>query len=187
MLLARNQAFYANARLFPLRLKSSKAADHRFTITYKIPNSHTPAETETFSSVKAFQTCFKGDWRFTNTKTGITHSLGEFKTLDVDPTTIYHARHPAVIEWEEISYDQHAEKTFREKSGKAVEESIRVNLRVDIRRRTAQDPTSRDGWRFLTEQQDVVEWEGIWEGPGGHVFFLEVKHFMNAVSSIYSL
>jgi hypothetical protein len=49
----------------------------------------------------------------------------------------------------------------------------------------AKDPARQDGWRFLTGETDIVEWDGVWEGPDKCVYFLETKYFVDGVSPQY--
>ena len=164
-----------------MRMKSSDAttANRHFTITYRTPDNRIPVN-ETYEDVEDFRKSFQG-WRFTNTKTKITHYAGSLQ-YGIDPTVIYDANHPHHrARLDEVSHCQISDKAFEEKSIKTLEHHLR--LRTDIKQRVAQDPAARqDGWRFLTAETDVAEWEGIWEGPDGHVYFLEAKHLISAVS-----
>jgi len=97
----------------------------------------------------------------------------------VDPTVIYIARHPFLTaRLEDYSHNQISDKVFEGKACKALERHL--NKSFAIRRRIPDNPTRPDGWRILAGEKDVAEWEGVWVGHDGHVYFLEAKHFMDA-------
>lgn len=83
----------------------------------------------------------------------------------------------------EISHNQVSDKALEEQS-KAFERHLL--LHVKIRRRIAQNLKRTDGWRFIMAEdtgKDVTEWEEIWEGPDGYVYFFEAKYLIDGVSS----
>jgi hypothetical protein len=161
-------------------MNSSDATNtsRHFTITYRTPDNRAPV-TEMYKNVGSFHKSFKG-WRFTDTNTKITTYSGDLQD-DIDPTVIYDAKHPFLPTWKtETSHHQVSDKVFEEKSIKSLEHHLL--LCTNIQRRVAQDPTRKDGWRFLTAETDIAEWEGIWEGPDGHIYFLEAKHLVSNVN-----
>jgi hypothetical protein len=80
-----------------------------------------------------------------------------------------------------LSHNQISDKAYEDRVLKRLEPVVTA-IR-GVRRQTAHDPNRLDGWRFLTGEQDIAEWEGVWVGPTGHYYFLEAKHSMDPVST----
>jgi hypothetical protein len=150
-----------------------------FTISFIIPDGRNQLETETYSSGKEFRLAFPG-FRFVDPKTNVAISATSIPDK-VDPTVTYLAKHPFfVAPLEGYSHQQVSDKAFEEKSCAALEYHLRKSHM--IQRRPPHNPSQVDGWRFLGGDKDVAEWEGIWEGVDGHVYFLEAKHSVDMAS-----
>jgi len=73
-----------------------------------------------------------------------------------------------------------SDRAFEERVICAVERYLASHY--NISRHPADNPERENGWRYLTAENDIAEWEGIWERDDGHVYFLEAKLFMSLVS-----
>jgi len=163
--------------MFRRQFKTSTAFNRSFTLSYVIPGKGNQVETETFLSPKCFRDAFPG-FRFTNPNTKVTISASCLPK-HVDPTVMYTASHPFLTaQLEDYSHNQISDKVFEDKACKVLERHL--NKSFAIRRRIPDNPTRPDGWRILAGEKDVAEWEGVWVGHDGHIYFLEAKHFMDA-------
>jgi hypothetical protein len=164
------------------RLSTSAISQRSFTLSFKIAGSNNETETETYNSAKEFQEIFHG-FRFTNPKTGRTFKPLSLPEQHEDPAVVYIAKHPFLVaHLENYDHNQFTDRAFEVKSCAALEQHLQPH---SIRRRVPNVNPNREGaWRFLTTDKgnDMAEWEGIWEGADGHVFFLESKHLMDQVS-----
>ena len=145
-------------------------------------NNDLEIEKETFSSPKSFTSCFSG-FRFMNPKSGLTYSPSELLADQIDPKTVYIAKHyflPSRLD--EISPNQISDKAFEERACKTLGDYLEDRFYVS--RRVSEDDCRPNAWRTLTKDdgRDFAEWEGIWEGPEGDFYFLEAKHYMDFVS-----
>jgi hypothetical protein len=173
-------SFQSHSRLTQLR-QATSLPHPTFTVTYKTPKD-TPVTT-TFHTLQTFQCYFRG-WIFTNPVTNVAILPAEMTYSTIDSTIIYLAKHPLYSALEHGAlHHQVSDKAFEEKAIKAME--CHLFLRGGIRRFVAKDPARPDGWRFLTGDTDIAEWDGLWEGPDDRVYFLETKHFVDAVSPRY--
>lgn len=163
------------------QLKTTSAFNRSFTLSYVIPGKGNQVETETFLSAKSFRDAFPG-FRFTNPKTRVTLSASCLPN-HIDPSVIYTAKHPFLAaQLEDYSYNQISDKAFEDRACKALEHHLIKSFAVH--RRIPDNPTRPDSWRILAGEKDVAEWEGVWVGHDGHVFLLEAKHLMDAVSFV---
>lgn len=104
---------------------------------------------------------------------------------NVDPSVTYLAYHPLFRPYiKGISHSQVSDKAFEERAIQAVERHLTAHYTIS--RRLAANPKREEGWRHLTGEQDVAEWDGIWTSDDGHFFFLETKHSMSMESDDFS-
>jgi hypothetical protein len=165
-----------------IRNARSKAAPGPFTITMVTPESR-DAKTIVFDTVQDFHAEFR-EWCFVDTQTRRAYNGSILGHSRVNPDVVYEATHLFFAARQEGSHHhQIADKAFEEKSIKAMERHLGVS--DGITRFKAKDPSRPDGWRYLTAEKDVVEWDGLWQGIDGRVYCLEVKHFVDPVSSQY--
>jgi len=165
---------------------TSAASKKSFTLSFIIPDFNKSDEivTETYSSAKDFRDSFPG-FRFTNPNTHRTFPPSTLPGV-VDPTVVYIAKHPYLTaRIQDKSHTQISDKVFEDKACKALERHL--NKTLIISRRRPDNDERRDGWRILTGERDVAEWEGIWQSRDGRVFFLEAKHFMEMVSFRFTI
>jgi len=135
--------------------------------------------TTTFHTLQTFQSYFHG-WLFKNPVTNLATLPACMNYSHADSTVVYLAEHPRYIGIAEqlgVFHPQISDKVFEEKAIKVIERHL--SLHGDIRRFVAKDPTRQDGWRYLTGETNIAEWDGIWEGPDEHIYFLETKHFVD--------
>jgi hypothetical protein len=156
---------------------TSATSKKSFTLSFIISdiNKSDDIVTETYSSARDFRDSFPG-FRFTNPNTDRTFAPSTLPGV-VDPTVVYIAKHPCLTP--RLQDTQISDKVFEDKACKALEHYLNKTLIVS--RRRPDDDKRRDGWRILTGERDIAEWEGIWQSRDGHVFFLEAKHFMEMV------
>ncbi|KAF9505081.1 hypothetical protein BS47DRAFT_1489924 [Hydnum rufescens UP504] len=165
--------FQSHSRLTQLR-QATSLPHPTFTVTYKTPKD-TPVTT-TFHTLQTFQSYFRG-WIFTNPVTNVAISPAEMTHSTIDSTIVYLAKHPLYSAQEQGAlHHQISDKAFEEKAIKAIERHLFL---PGIRRFVAKDPARQDGWRFLTGETDIAEWDGVWEGPDEHIYFLETKDFVD--------
>ncbi|KAF9508950.1 hypothetical protein BS47DRAFT_1384558 [Hydnum rufescens UP504] len=101
----------------------------------------------------------------------------------IDSTIIYLAKHPLYSAHKQGAlHYKISDKAFEERAIKTIECHL---LLRGIWRFVGKDPARQDGWRFLIGETDIAEWDGVWEGPDKHIYFLEMKDFVDA--SIRSL
>ena len=151
-------------------------------LSYIIPGHGDKVEKETFVSAKDLGYCFPG-FRFTDPRTNNTFSARSLPH-HFDPSIIYIAKHPFfTTRVGDYSHNQISDKAFENKALNALEHHLKKSFVIS--RRTPENPSRKDGWRFLTGEKDVAEWEGIWESGDGHFFFLEAKDFMNIVGCTF--
>ncbi|KAF9508936.1 hypothetical protein BS47DRAFT_1384555 [Hydnum rufescens UP504] len=170
--------FESHSRLAQFRQANSIPHKLLFTITYKTPVDAVPVTT-TFHTLQTFQSYFHG-WLFKNPVTNLATLPACMNYSHADSTVVYLAEHPRYIGIAEqlgVFHPQISDKVFEEKAIKAIERHL--SLHGDIRRFVGKDPTRQDGWRYLTGETNIAEWDGIWEGPDEHIYFLETKHFVD--------
>jgi hypothetical protein len=169
------------SHLSNFHLNSSKAtANKPLTITFRTPDSTIPT-TETFRSLTGFKSMFPG-WGFQ--WNGVWIGASEMDHSHFDPRRIYDA-----YDWsgaprrEDLSHNQITDKVFEEKSILCLEQYL-LQYSPTIQRRQPQpdNATREDGWRYLTAETDVAEWEGVWLGSNGRVYLLEAKYSVDEVS-----
>ncbi|KAF9505089.1 hypothetical protein BS47DRAFT_1489931 [Hydnum rufescens UP504] len=171
--------FQSHSRLPQFRHASSmsRPSDPPFIVTYKKPKDASTVTTS-FDTLDDFRSYFRG-WLFTNPVTDCSIVPARMNYSHADSTVIYLADHPLYTAHEQgTRHHQISDKAFEEKAIKAIERHL--FLRGGIRRFVAKDPARPDGWRYLTGETDIAEWDGSWEGPDGRVYFLEIKHFVDA-------
>jgi hypothetical protein len=158
---------------------TSATCNRSFTLSYIIPDKSNQVKTRTFVSAKDFRASFPG-FTFTNPKNNETFAAA-FLPHHVNPTVTYIAEHPFLpARLEGYSHNQISDKAFEDKACNALERYLKKSLVIS--RRVPDNPTRLGGWRFLTGEKDIAEWEGVWESCDGHHFFLEAKHLMDMAS-----
>ena len=156
-----------------------KAPRKPFSIAFKLPIPDGVDEYTIIKSPKDLKDHYQG-YLFHHPTTNEAYNASAI-VKRVDPSVVYIASTPSSrIYGKGISHSQISDCAFEECAICAVESYLKSNY--NISRRPADNPKRENGWRFLTAERDVAEWDGIWVREDGHVYFLEVKHCMSAVS-----
>jgi hypothetical protein len=153
---------------------TSAICNRSFTLSYIIPDKSNQVKTYTFVSAKYFRVSFSG-FLFTNPKTDKTFAAASLPD-HVDPTITYIAEHPFLTTRQEgYNHNQTSDRQGLQSPRTLPEE------KPCHKPSCTREPHTK-GWRFLTGEKDIAEWEGMWESCDGHHFFLEAKHFMDTAS-----
>ena len=160
---------------------TSAISQRHTTLSFRIAGSGGEIFTKTYTSKKDFQLASYGA-NFTNPKTGFTYPASELLNQHRDPSVVYIARHPLLpARSEDYDLTQITDKAFEDEACRALEIYFQLHSQGTVRHN---NPKRADGWRVITgdDGRDIVEWEGIWKSPNGHVYLLEAKHLVNFVS-----
>jgi hypothetical protein len=163
------------------QLATSASSCKSFKFTFVLRDKLNEVNSIKFETVEVFNDTFRGFY-FMDPNTCKMYSYKALPKI-VDPAVVYIADHPFLTtRLEERSHNQITDKAFEEKACQALEHHLK---HMGITRRVPENASRPDGWRILSDKQDVAEWEGIWERGDGHFCFLEAKHFMDFVSDSF--